>query len=354
MIDKIKFKAGSGTIEGDLSVGGRIFKPSGTSNQFLKADGSLDDTSYVPGSRKINTKPLSGDITLNLDDIGDGEVRKLSDYFKAAQFTQENIKNTLGIYDWALAASKPGYSLSEISGTDDLRAIEGISETSGLLRKNGENTWVLDNSSYITGITSGMVTTALGFTPFDSASFTKSNIQSTLGISGWALESTKPGYSFSEISGKVTNDQLTNSSVSISGETVSLGGSITQASLRTALGLGSNAYTSTEYATAASVTTLQGYFTSGVANSAAKLSDTGTYTAWGQTFFTNGKPASISNASLSGVTNINTVIYFGTSGVGIGVSNPSTKLHVDGTITATALASSTSLMTQAEFDAIFN
>ena len=46
---------------------------------------------------------------------------------------------------------------------------------------------------------------------------------------------------------KIVNAYLANSSVTISGESVSLGGSITQSALRSALGLGSNAYTSTSY-----------------------------------------------------------------------------------------------------------
>ena len=51
------------------------------------------------------------------------------------------------------------------------------------------------------------------------------------------------------------------------------------------------------------ISTLQGYFTDGVANSALKLSDNGNYTAWGQTFFTNGKPKLVSGA-LTDVTDI--------------------------------------------------
>ena len=51
------------------------------------------------------------------------------------------------------------------------------------------------------------------------------------------------------------------------------------------------------------ISTLEGYFTDGVANSALKLSDNGSYTAWGQTFFTNGKPKTLSGA-LTDVTDI--------------------------------------------------
>ena len=63
--------------------------------------------------------------------------------------------------------------------------------------------WVT-NKGYITGITGSMVTSALGYTPLDSANFTKSKIKSTLGISDWALESAKPSYKFSEITNKPT------------------------------------------------------------------------------------------------------------------------------------------------------
>lgn len=53
------------------------------------------------------------------------------------------------VYSWAKASSKPSYSLSEISGTDDLQAIEALSGTSGLLRKTGSNTWSLDTTNYL-------------------------------------------------------------------------------------------------------------------------------------------------------------------------------------------------------------
>jgi hypothetical protein len=45
------------------------------------------------------------------------------------------------------------------------------------------------------------------------------------------------------------------------------------------------------YAKATDVTTLRGYFTDGVANSAAKLNDTETRKFWNQTYWLNGKPA---------------------------------------------------------------
>ncbi len=48
------------------------------------------------------------------------------------------------------------------------------------------------------------VVAALGFTPFDSAAFTKTSIKNALGIADWALAANKPSYNFSEITGKPT------------------------------------------------------------------------------------------------------------------------------------------------------
>lgn len=49
---------------------------------------------------------------------------------------------------WAKASSKPSYSLSEISGTGDLQAIEALSGT-GLLKRTGANAWSLDTTTYL-------------------------------------------------------------------------------------------------------------------------------------------------------------------------------------------------------------
>ena len=90
---------------------------------------------------------------------------------------------------------------------------------------------------------------------------------------------------------------------------------------------------SSTYATASRATTLEGYFTNGVAKTAAKLNTgTTTYTAWGQTYWENGVPKSVSNTYMSGVTNIDSLLYFDTSNsrVGIGTSSPTSRLHVIG------------------------
>jgi hypothetical protein len=78
----------------------------------------------------------------------------------------------------------------------DLTAIAALTGTTGLLKKTAANTWTLDTSAYLTGITSGMVTTALGFTPYNAtnpsgyyssgsnASFGTLSASSTVTLSG--------------------------------------------------------------------------------------------------------------------------------------------------------------------------
>lgn len=62
----------------------------------------------------------------------------------------------------------------------------------------------LGDLAFLDAITSKMVTDALGFTPFDSAAFTKTSIKNALGIADWALAANKPSYNFSEIGSKPT------------------------------------------------------------------------------------------------------------------------------------------------------
>lgn len=75
--------------------------------------------------------------------------------------------------------------------------------TASALNGYATEAWV-NNKGYLTGISSKMVTDALGYTPYSSANFTKANIKSTLGIADWALAASKPSYSWSEVSGKPT------------------------------------------------------------------------------------------------------------------------------------------------------
>jgi len=100
-----------------------------------------------------------------------------------------------------------------------------------------------------------------GWTPWEKIAFISD-------FSSWALAANKPSYAFSEITGKIAANQLPD----LSGT----------------------------YAAAGRVTALEGYFTDGVANNAARLS-TVSKTAWGQTYWTaNGVPDSVSGSIEAG------------------------------------------------------
>ncbi len=93
--------------------------------------------------------------------------------------------------------SKEGNVLKFVGKIDS-----GIDESqlAQYLTNNGYATqsWVTGRG-YITGINGSMVIAALGYTPYNSANFTKAVIKATLGISDWALASVKPTYTASEV-----------------------------------------------------------------------------------------------------------------------------------------------------------
>lgn len=73
-----------------------------------------------------------------------------------------------------------------------------------------------------------------------------------------------------QLSGSLTNAQLANSAITVAGVSVSLGGAVSTEQIASALGLGSNAYTSTAYLPLAGGT-MTGHITLGGANSSSLL-----------------------------------------------------------------------------------
>lgn len=78
---------------------------------------------------------------------------KTSDLTNDSGYLTSYTETDPTVPSWAKASSKPSYSLTEISGTDDLRAIEALTGTSGLLKKTAANTWTLDTNTYLTSYT---------------------------------------------------------------------------------------------------------------------------------------------------------------------------------------------------------
>ena len=111
---------------------------------------------------KIGTASSGGNITTT------GTINHINSV--TAQTTQAlyPIKIDAQGHISAYGSAVTSWALSAITGADDLKAIEALTGTSGFLKKTAANIWELDTNIYLTGITSSQVTTALGYTPYNS------------------------------------------------------------------------------------------------------------------------------------------------------------------------------------------
>lgn len=120
-------------------------------------------------------------------------VITLPDY--PTSLTWSNIQ---GKPSW-IGSTKPTYTASEVGALPSNHPASDV--TSALITNwNAAYNWG-DHASagYLKSITETLVVNALGYTPFNNASFTKANIKSTLGIYDWALASSKPSYNLDEV-----------------------------------------------------------------------------------------------------------------------------------------------------------
>jgi hypothetical protein len=86
-------------------------------------------------------------------------------------------------------------SVAALQSSDaDLTAIAALTGTTGFLKKTAVNTWALDTSTYLTGITSSQVITALGYAPYNGGAnsngyltgITSSQVISALGFTPYS------------------------------------------------------------------------------------------------------------------------------------------------------------------------
>ena len=185
-----------------------------------------------------------------------------------ALVTKANLKSTLGIADWALASAKPSYAFSEITGSiSNTQMNAGITALPVWTADPTDNTYIIRQDTGGTDQYGRVKASAL-------FNYVKGKLPA------WATASSKPSYAFSEISGTVTNAQLAgsianaklaNSAMTIAGTSVSLGGSITAATIGAAL---------TKIGTATKGgTTLPIYLNAGVPTAVSSIAEA--YLSWG-------------------------------------------------------------------------
>jgi hypothetical protein len=128
---------------------------------------SVGGTGTVSGLTLTGSVTTSGNLTLGGTlSLTSGNVTTALGYtpYDATNPTGYITSSALSPY---LTSATAASTYQPLDG--DLTAIAAISGTSGIIRKTAADTYTLDTSTYLTGITSGQVTTALGFTPYDAA-----------------------------------------------------------------------------------------------------------------------------------------------------------------------------------------
>jgi hypothetical protein len=162
-------KTGAVTATGivESTVGGFKF-PDGT----IQTTRSLGTVTSVSGTGTVSGLSLTGSVTTsgNLT-LGGTLVLTSGQVTDALGFTPYNATNPSG---YITASALTPYLTSATAATTyqpldgDLTAIAALAGTTGLVRKTAANTYSLDTATYLTGITSGDVTTALGYTPYNA------------------------------------------------------------------------------------------------------------------------------------------------------------------------------------------
>ncbi len=153
-----------------------------------EVDGLVSGVLHYKGTKASSSAlPSSGNVTgdvWHVTDTGaeyawDGSVwQELGTAVDLSGYLQSS-----DIASWAKADTKPSYALSEITGAADVQAIEALTGTSGLLKKTGADTWVLDTNTYLTSYTE----TDPVFSASAAAGITSSD------ISNWNLKTSNIG-----------------------------------------------------------------------------------------------------------------------------------------------------------------
>ena len=163
-ITSVSAPTSAGGTTYDTGTNGQVLKSNGTTVYWGTDNNSGTVTKVTAGTGlKVGTASSGGDITTTgtINHINSVTAQATQALYPIKIDAQGHISAygtavtslpASDVYSWAKASTKPSYSLSEITGTDDLQAIEELSGTSGLLRKTAADTWSLDTNDYITGM----------------------------------------------------------------------------------------------------------------------------------------------------------------------------------------------------------
>jgi hypothetical protein len=174
---------GSVTNSGSLTLGGTLGNIANNqlSNSAITINGTstalggsiaVGTVTSVGGTGTVSGLSLTGSVTTTGSlTLGGTLVLTSGQVTDGLGYTPYNATNPTG---YITAAALTPYLTSATAATTyqpldgDLTAIAALAGTPGLIRKTAANTYSLDTAVYITGITSGDVTTALGFTPYNA------------------------------------------------------------------------------------------------------------------------------------------------------------------------------------------
>lgn len=138
---------GAGTIAEKLSG------PHGSATQPIYFDNNGVATNTTYALNAAGAKGVDTSMPTTATDSNVPTTKLMKTFVEGKGYITGYTETDPTVPSWAKASTKPSYALSEITSADDIKAIEALTGTSGLLKKTAANTWSLDTNTYLTSYT---------------------------------------------------------------------------------------------------------------------------------------------------------------------------------------------------------